>query len=201
MLPLRRLITQDASKLFSFASMSLWLLFGTGCGGTGGSSSSPKPPAQIVLTSIGPYNALCQGSNWVVAGTGSFTLLASGTGFTPSSVIQWNGSPLPTTYGDSTSLDATVSASLVASPGVASITVDDPTSAVTSGSLPFGIASPAAATAGVVQMITLGSDGTAGNADSLVAPSISSTGRYVSFQSAATNLGAGVTSSYQQIYE
>jgi Tol biopolymer transport system component len=35
----------------------------------------------------------------------------------------------------------------------------------------------------------------------LVKPSISATGRYVAFQSDATNLGAGVAGSYQQIYE
>jgi hypothetical protein len=88
---------------------------------------------------------------------------------------------------------------MVATPGTVAITVED--SGTTSNSLPFGIASPAAATAGVVQMITVAPDGTPANANSLVAPAISATGRYVSFQSAATNLGAGVTSGNQQIYE
>ncbi len=90
---------------------------------------------------------------------------------------------------------------MVAAPGSARITVHDAATGVTSNALPFYIASPAAATAGVVQMITVAPDGTPANVSSLVAPSISATGRYVAFRSAATNLGAGVSSSYQQIYE
>jgi len=134
-----------------------------------------------------------------VAGVPGFTLLATGTGFTSASVIQWNGSALATQFGSSTGLAAQVTSAMVATPGTVAITVRD--SGTTSNSLPFGIASPAAATAGVVQMITVAPDGTPANANSLVAPAISATGRYVSFQSAATNLGAGVTSGNQQIYE
>lgn len=171
-----------------------------GCGGNSGvTSGSAPPPPTITLTLVGPYNATLGGASWVVAGVPTFTLVATGTGFTSSSVIQWNGSPLTTQFGSSTGLAASVSSNLVATPGTAAITVTD--SGTTSNSLPFGIASPAAATAGVVAMVTVATDGTPANNDSLVAPSISSTGRYVAFQSAATNLGAGVTSTYQQIYE
>lgn len=137
----------------------------------------------------------------MVAGVPGFTLLASGTGFTATSVIEWNGNPLTTLFGTSTDINAQISAAMVAAPGTVSITVYDTASGATSNTLPFGIASPAAATAGVVQMITVAPDGTPANDDSLVAPAISATGRYISFQSAATNLGAGVTSGYQQIYE
>lgn len=90
---------------------------------------------------------------------------------------------------------------MIAQPGTVSITVQDTPSGPTTASLPFGIASPAAATARVIALITAAPDGTPANNNSLVAPSINATGRYVSFQSAATNLGAGVTSAYQQIYE
>lgn len=171
-----------------------------GCGGnSGGVSGSHPPPPTITLTLVGPYNATLGGTNWVVAGVPTFTLVATGTGFTTSSVIQWNGSPLATQFGSSTGLAASVPNNQVAAPGTASITVTD--SGTTSNSLPFGIASPATATAGVVAMVTVATDGTPANNDSLVAPSISGTGRYIAFQSAATNLGAGVTSTYQQIYE
>jgi len=168
----------------------------TGSGGTGG--GGPTPPS-LTLTQVGPYQATLSELNWVVAGVPSFTLLATGTGFTNLSVIQWNGAALATQYGSSTGLAATVPSSLVAAPGTAEITVT--TSGTTSNSLPFGVASPAVATAGVVAMVTVAPDGTPANASSLVAPAISGTGRYVSFQSAGTNLGAGVTSSHQQIYE
>lgn len=171
-----------------------------GCGGNSGVvSGSHPPPPTITLTLVGPYNATLGGTNWVVAGVPTFTLVATGTGFTTSSVIQWNGNPLATQFGSSTGLAASVSSNQVATPGTATITVTD--SGTTSNSLPFGIASSAAASAGVVAMVTVAPDGTPANNDSLVAPSISDTGRYVAFQSAATNLGAGVTSTYQQIYE
>jgi hypothetical protein len=145
--------------------------------------------------------ATYSGGNWVVAGEGGFTLLANGTGFTPTSVIQWNGAPLTTQIGTATDINAPVSAAMIAQPGTVSITVHDTASGTTTAALPFGIASPAAATAGVVALITVAPDGTPANNNSLVAPSISATGRYVSFQSSATNLGAGVASGNQQIYE
>ena len=187
------------------AVLSSFLLLGMLAGGGGGSTTGvkkgPPPPQQIVLTVVGPYNVLDSGNNWVPAGTAQFMLDTGGTGFTSTSVVEWNGSALASQFGSSVSLDATVPASLVASPGTAAISVYDPASGLSSGTLPFGIASPAAATAGVVQLITVAPDGSPANQDSLVAPSISNTGRYVSFQSAATNLGAGPSSAYQQIYE
>lgn len=173
----------------------------SGCGGKGTSvcNSCGPPPPTLALTMVGPYNATLGGQNWVVAGVPGFTLLATGTGFTSASVIQWNGSALATQFGTSTGLAAQVTSAMVATPGTAVITVKD--SGTISNSQPFGIASPAAATAGVVQMVTVAPDGSPANANSLVAPAISATGRYVSFQSAASNLGAGVTSGNQQIYE
>lgn len=137
----------------------------------------------------------------MVAGIPTFTLLATGTGFTSTSVVEWNGTALPSQFDSASNISATVSSALVALPGTASITVYDPASGAKSGSLPFGIASAAAGTTGVVQMITVAPDGTPANESSLVKPSISATGRYVAFQSAATNLGAGVAGSFEQIYE
>ncbi|HEV2577606.1 MAG TPA: hypothetical protein VGU25_10385 [Acidobacteriaceae bacterium] len=165
-------------------------------GGGGGNGSNP-----ITLSTVAPFNAMQAGTTWVVAGEPGFTLLVSGTGFSGSSVIQWNGTALPTQLGSSTDMSASVTAAMIANPGTASITIHDTSSGYTTAALTFGIASPAAATAGVVALITAAPDGTPANGSSLVAPSISATGRYVSFQSSATNLGAGVTSGYQQIYE
>ncbi len=172
-----------------------------GCGGSTGGGGTGPPPAQITLTVASPYNAAHEGNAFVVAGDPSFTLLAGGTGFTTTSVILWNGTALPTTYGNATNLSASVSSALIAAPGTATVIISDPASGATSNSLPFGIASPAAATAGVVQMITAAPDGSPANDDSLVAPSISTTGRFIAFQSAATNLAPGPASGYQEIYE
>ena len=141
------------------------------------------------------------GNGWVVAGVPRFLLGLEGTGFTSTSVVEWNGAALPTQFSGSANINATVASTLVAAPGTVSITVYDPASSATSNALPFDITSQAVASAGVVQMITVAPDGTPANYDSAVTPSISATGRYVSFQSAATNLGAGVAGVWAQIYE
>ncbi len=179
------------------------MLAASGCGGSGGGTQIIPPPKTLTLTAIAPYNASTYGISppWVPAGIQGFTLMANGTGFTSTTVMQWNGAALPTQFGSSANLAATISAALVATPGTASITVHDPSTGLTSNALSFSIATPAAATAGVVQMITVAPDGSPANSSSLVKPSISATGRYVSFQSDATNLGAGVAGGYQQIYE
>lgn len=201
MLPIGPRARRVAPALHGLAVGSV-LLCVMGCGGaSSGDGGSPPPPKQITLTSAAPYNATYQGNNWVVAGVPSFTLIATGTGFTSSSVVQWNGTPLPTVYGDSTDLNATVSSTLASVAGSATISVTDASLGLTSSSLPFGIASPAAATAGVIQLVTIAPDGSPANDDTLTAPSISTTGRFIAFQSAATNLVTGPASGYQEIYE
>jgi hypothetical protein len=136
---------------------------------------------------------------FAIAGQPGFQLLVSGTGFSNSAVVQWNGNALTTMFGDSSDLAATVADSLIVAPGEATITVSE--SGATSNAVVLPIASQAAATAGVVAMVTVASDGTPANGDSLVAPSISAAGRYVAFQSNATNLAPGPASGFQEIYE
>lgn len=171
------------------------LLFLSACGGGGGvhQPPPPPPPPSITLTTLVP--------SYTVAGTGDNTVYVNGNGFTTSSVVQWNGAALPTTFGTSQIVSASISSSLITLPGTTNITVKDSSSGATSNSLPFGIASAAATTAGVIAMITVAPDGSPANDDSLVQPSISATGRYVAFQSAATNLAPGPSSGYQEIYE
>ncbi|MCL6475437.1 MAG: hypothetical protein K6U75_10345 [Firmicutes bacterium] len=62
----------------------------------------------------------------VAAGGDSFTLRTEGRGFRPYSVVQWNGSALPTTFISPTQLDAVVDASLIASPHGVQIAVNTP---------------------------------------------------------------------------
>src|SRR5439155_10491538 len=57
------------------------------------------------------------------AGGPQFTLTVNGNNFVASTTVNWNGSPLATTFVSSTKLTATVPASLIATPGTASITV------------------------------------------------------------------------------
>jgi hypothetical protein len=59
----------------------------------------------------------------VAPGGSAFNLTVSGTGFVSGATINFNGSPLPTTFVDFTHLTATVPAASVATAGTASITV------------------------------------------------------------------------------
>lgn len=90
---------------------------GSGGGGTGGGTiplSNPTPS----ITSTSPNS----GS----VGGGSFTLTVTGTGFISNSVVRWNAGNRTTTFVSSTQLEASISASDVASAGTAQITVFNP---------------------------------------------------------------------------
>jgi hypothetical protein len=86
--------------------------------------------AMPTLSSLSP--------NSETAGGPAFTLTISGSGFLTGSTIQWNGSPLSTTYASGSQLTASVPATLITSQGTASITVANP-GGVTSNSLTFTI--------------------------------------------------------------
>ena len=77
-------------------------------------SSNPSP----ALTSIAP--------NTATAGSGSFTMVVTGTNFVTTSVINWNGTGLATTFISATQLSALVPASNIASAGTAAVTVVNP---------------------------------------------------------------------------
>src|ERR1043166_3305638 len=66
-------------------------------------------------TSLNPSSCL--------AGSPQFTLTVNGSNFVSTSTVRWNGTALTTTFVSSTQLTATVTAALVASPGIASVTV------------------------------------------------------------------------------
>ena len=72
----------------------------------------------LAMTSIWPQS--------VPAGNGAFTLTVTGSGFTGTSVIQWNGAALTTAHGSVTTLSALVPATDVASVGTAQVTVAEP---------------------------------------------------------------------------
>jgi hypothetical protein len=62
----------------------------------------------------------------VSPGGPGFTLTVNGTGFVSTSTIDWNGTPLTTTFVSSSQLTATVPASNIATASTASITVSSP---------------------------------------------------------------------------
>jgi hypothetical protein len=90
----------------------------------GGATSNALPftvSAQVLtlaITSLSPSSA--------AAGGAGFTLTVNGSGFVSGAVVQWNGTALTTTFVSATQLTATVSTSLIASPGNASVAVINP---------------------------------------------------------------------------
>src|SRR5579863_5091894 len=59
-------------------------------------------------------------------GSGGFTLIVNGTGFSSGAVVRWNGSPRTTEVISSSQLKATIGAADVAKAGTASVTVVNP---------------------------------------------------------------------------
>ncbi len=80
----------------------------------GQQSSNPTP----VLNSISP--------TVVIAGGPTFALTVNGRGFLSSSVIEWNGAPLATTYVSAQQLTASVPAAAIATAGSAQVAVFNP---------------------------------------------------------------------------
>jgi len=123
---------KDHRRLAAAACGLILLLAGCGSGGGGGTGSGGSQSDSPQLTSVSPTSQ--------TAGTGAFTLSATGSNFATNSVIQWNGSALTTTFVSATSLTAQVPGSDVAAGGNEEITVS--TSGAgggTSGAVPFTV--------------------------------------------------------------
>jgi hypothetical protein len=112
-------------------------------GGTSGGvsftiTSNPVP----VLASILPAAAN--------AGTAGFTLTVTGSGFTTSSQVQWNGTNRVTAFSSATQLTAAIAAADVATAGTAAVTVMNPApGGGTSASATFSVNNPVAAIASI----------------------------------------------------
>jgi hypothetical protein len=133
-------ISKHAFRLRSWKHLLLacsFLCIAVGCGGGGGSNGgggSSQNPAPT-LSGVTPNSA--------TAGNAALSLTASGSGFIPSSVIQWNGTALSTTYMSSNSLTAQVPPSNLSSAGTATVAVQNPPpGGGTSTSVSFTIANP-----------------------------------------------------------
>jgi len=114
------------------------LLVLNACGGSGNStgnngggliSQTPTP----TLVSIVPSSAM--------AGSAAVTIQANGTNFDRPSVLQWNGSAVPTTFVNANQLTARVPSSDLVSVGTANVTISNSSSdGLTSAALTFTIA-------------------------------------------------------------
>lgn len=91
----------------------------SGCGGGSVASSSTSTQTDIpVITSISPTSA--------TVGSGAENISATGSNFTASSQIYWNGQALATSLGPPTVLSAQIPASDFATTGTAQVTVVTP---------------------------------------------------------------------------
>src|SRR5262249_41888893 len=79
----------------------------------------------ILINTAGPSASSLSPSS-IVEGSGDFTLTVLGGHFSSSSTVEWNGTPLPTTFVSSMELQAAVPAADIADEGMASVTVSDP---------------------------------------------------------------------------
>lgn len=127
----------------------------------------------------------------VAPGGMAFTLTVTGGGFISSSSVNWNGSPRVTTFVNSMQLTATILASDIATAGTANITVTNPapgggTSAVAVFTIASGASVPAAKE-GMFALVSATASGDPGNGPS-GDPRMDQSGRFVAFESTATNL-------------
>jgi hypothetical protein len=127
--------TIPASALSSAGTNTIVVSNPSSSGGNSNSVSFAINNPQPALTSISPNSA--------TAGGAALTITATGSNFMQNSTIDWNGTALTTTYVSATSLTAQISASDLASSGIATITVVTPTpGGGTSASLSFSINAP-----------------------------------------------------------
>lgn len=164
-------------------------------GGTSGAAaftidplvSNPVP----VAASISPST--------VPVGVSGFPVTVDGSDFVAASVGQWNGSDRGTTVVSGTQLRAGVRLADTELAGNASVAVFTPApGGGTSASLNVTIA-PAAGAVGVVDRPSVPDDQAEADLSS-GSPAISGDGRFVAFSSAATNLVAGDTNGFNDVF-
>lgn len=100
--------------------LSLVLLLAIGLVGCSYSKSNTPPQAGTVPTiaNLNPPN--------VVANSGQFSLVVTGTKFNSNAVVNFNGAAMTTAFGSATSLTATIPNSAIANSGNVPVTVTNP---------------------------------------------------------------------------
>ncbi|MGH9766783.1 MAG: PKD domain-containing protein [Blastocatellia bacterium] len=98
----------------------------------------------ITITGPNPAPALASlNPASILVNSGGFTLTANGSGFSPASVVRWNGQDRTTTFISATQLNASIPASDLTSGGTAQVTVFSPApGGGTSAALPFTVVQP-----------------------------------------------------------
>jgi len=103
-------------KLLSSLLLAIVLV---GCGGYGNMSNTPPQPGTVpTISNLNPPN--------VVANSGQFSLVVTGTSFNGNAVVNFNGAAMATTSGGATKLTATIPNSAIANSGNVPVTVTNP---------------------------------------------------------------------------
>ena len=187
-------------KCMSLAPVTVLVLALLGCSGNGvpsggdgggGGGSNPIP----TLSFIDPHAAATGGPD--------FYLSLYGSGFVPSSSLQWNGATVPTTFVSGTMLYAKVPAAQRSAQGSVAVTVSNPApGGGTSAALMVTLNTPTlpASGIGVLRLVSATLSGAASNGNSFTNPTLTPDGRYVAFQSDATDIIAGGGSGFTEVF-
>jgi beta-lactam-binding protein with PASTA domain len=110
----------------------------------GGAASDP---IEFAVDATNPVPTILSVSpNSMTTGSAAFTLTVTGSNFIASSLIEWNGLALPTTYVSATQLTVQISASQLLSAGVVNVSIFTGTpGGGASGTMPFTVSVPAGA--------------------------------------------------------
>jgi Tol biopolymer transport system component len=139
----------------------------------------------VVLNPV-PMPALLSPS-LAVGGGPSFNLIVNGSNFVTASVVTWNASDRPTIYVNPTRLMAAIPESDLSTGGTASVGVRSPApQGGVSNSLAFDVAS-ASSSSFVPERVSVDTQGNQANGPSAHL-SLSSVGRFIAFESTASNL-------------
>jgi len=123
----------------------------------------------------------------LIVGNAAATLRIDGWNFRSTSVVMWNGEARPTTFVGSTWLTAEIPATDFATVGTAEVTVVTPDAADAAAPLDFTIQPLPVQVIGVDELVSVTTAGLAGGGQG---GAFSADGRYVAFESSATDIVA-----------
>jgi WD40 repeat protein len=182
--------TISSSDLIQAGVLNIGVLNPAPGGGSAGTLPLAINDAIPVLTKIAPTSAAAGGNN--------ATLTITGTGFVPQSQVLFNGSPRPTTFTSSSSITSTLTQADLGAAQVAQVSISNPApGGGVSQPLLFAVNGIVPLTTnllytGLPVLVDYSFNGFAANNGigdlSRSGPRISSTGRFVAFASASSNL-------------
>jgi uncharacterized protein (TIGR03437 family) len=115
----------SGNQLTASVSANLITVQGVASITVGNPGSATSNSANFTINAPGPTVSSLS-PNSVPAGGAAFSLTVNGSSFVMGSAVQWNGATLTTIYVGGTQLMGLVPASLIAKPGIASVTVMNP---------------------------------------------------------------------------